>query len=156
MEIFERVVVNNPKLKTNGQAGYIAWISDIRDLVHVKLDNGSHIIIKKGSLKTEAETQIKPKPKKKCEWDYNPGDAGSTKKMSAVKKPSHYQLLPDYEVKDVIKALLDKVDESDFEISSNDCGWLQQALQYQFRFYAKGGWEDLEKAYEALGFVLKK
>lgn len=71
-----------------------------------------------------------------------------------VKKPNHYQLLPEYEVKDVIKALLDKIDESDFEMSSFQAGWLQQSLQYQMRFYAKNGIEDLEKAHETLGFVL--
>lgn len=73
-----------------------------------------------------------------------------------VKRPSHYQLLPEYQVNDIIKALLDKMDESDFEMTSYQAGWLQQSLQYQLRFYAKNGWEDLEKAYETLGFVLGK
>ena len=82
---------------------------------------------------------------------------GETKSVNdLVKRPNHYQLLPEYEVKEVIKALLDKIDESDFEMSSYQTGWLQQALQYQLRFYAKNGWEDLEKAYETLGFVLGK
>lgn len=76
-------------------------------------------------------------------------------KEDLVKKPNHYQLLPEYEVKHVIKALLDKIDASDFEMSSYQCGWLQQSLQYQLRFYAKNGLEDLEKAYETLGFVIE-
>lgn len=82
---------------------------------------------------------------------------GETKSVNdPVKRPSHYQLLPEYEVDEVIKALLDKVDASDFEMSSYQAGWLQQALQYQLRFYAKNGWEDLEKAYVSLGLVLGK
>ena len=82
---------------------------------------------------------------------------GETKAVNdLVKRPDHYQLLPEYEVKEVIKALLDKIDASDFDMSSYQVGWLQQSLQYQMRFYAKNGWEDLEKAYETLGFVLGK
>ena len=83
-------------------------------------------------------------------------DRGEWSEDDTVKRPSHYQLLPEYEVKDVIKALLDKIDESDFEMSSYECGWLQQSLQYTFRFYAKNKLEDLEKAHETLGFVIEE
>lgn len=75
--------------------------------------------------------------------------------IDIVKRPNHYQLLPEYEVKHVIKALLDKVDASDFEMTSYQAGWLQQSLQYLLRFYAKNGLEDLEKGYETLGFVIE-
>lgn len=71
-----------------------------------------------------------------------------------VKKPNHYQLLPEYEVKDVMKALLDKIEESDFKMSHYEAGWYQQSMQYFLRFYAKNGLEDLEKGLETMQFVV--
>lgn len=71
-----------------------------------------------------------------------------------VKRPNHYQLLPEYEVKDINKALLDKIQESDFDMSLYEAGWYQQAMQYFLRFYAKGGVEDLEKGVETMQFVI--
>lgn len=71
-----------------------------------------------------------------------------------VKKPNHYQLLPEYEVKDINKALLDKIEESDFEMSLYQAGWYQQAMQYFMRFYAKNGLEDLKKGIQTMQFVV--
>lgn len=71
-----------------------------------------------------------------------------------IKKPNHYQLLPDYEVKDVNKALLDKIEESSFDMSLYEAGWYQQSMQYFMRFYAKNGLEDLEKGIETMQFVV--
>lgn len=71
-----------------------------------------------------------------------------------VKKPNHYQLLPEYEVKDVNKALLDKIQASDFDMSLYEAGWYQQAMQYFMRFYAKNGLEDLEKGIETMQFAV--
>lgn len=74
--------------------------------------------------------------------------------VDMVKKPNHYQLLPEYEVKDVNKALLDKIESSDFDMSLYEAGWYQQAMQYFMRFYAKNGLEDLEKGVETMQFVI--
>jgi len=71
-----------------------------------------------------------------------------------VAKPSHYQLLPEYEVKDVMKALLDKVEASDFDMSYYEAGWFQQAMQYFLRFHGKNGLEDLEKGLQTMQFVV--
>lgn len=71
-----------------------------------------------------------------------------------VNKPNHYQLLPEYEVKDVMKALLDKIEESDFKMTYYEAGWYQQSMQYFLRFYAKNGLEDIEKGLETMQFVV--
>lgn len=73
---------------------------------------------------------------------------------SEVSKPSHYQLLPEYEVKDVNKALLNKIEESDFDMNLYEAGWYQQAMQYFMRFHAKNGVEDLQKGVQTMQFVL--
>lgn len=71
-----------------------------------------------------------------------------------IKKPSHYQLLPEYEVKDVIKALLDKVESSEFDMTYYEAGFFQQSMQYFMRFYAKNRLEDLKKGVETMQFVI--
>lgn len=71
-----------------------------------------------------------------------------------VKRPNHYQLLPEYEVKDVMKALLDKIEESDFKMTYYEAGWYQQSMQYFLRFYAKNGLEDIEKGIQTMQFVV--
>ena len=81
-------------------------------------------------------------------------EATSKNKCDMVKHPNHYQILPEYEVKDVNKALLDKIEESDFKMSFYEAGWYQQAMQYFMRFYAKNGIEDLEKGIETMQFVV--
>eukprot|EP00918_Siedleckia_nematoides_P052531 GHVU01114749.1.p1 GENE.GHVU01114749.1~~GHVU01114749.1.p1 ORF type:complete len:184 (+),score=19.02 GHVU01114749.1:40-591(+) len=73
---------------------------------------------------------------------------------NSVTKPNHYQLLPEYEVKDVNKALLDKIEESEFDLSLYEAGWYQQSMQYFMRFYAKNGLEDLEKGVQTMQFVI--
>ena len=71
-----------------------------------------------------------------------------------VAKPSHYQLLPEYEVKDVMKALLDKIEASNFDMSYYEAGWYQQSMQYFLRFHGKNGLEDLEKGLQTMQFVV--
>lgn len=78
----------------------------------------------------------------------------SEKVGDVVSKPNHYQLLPEYEVKDVNKALLDKIQLSDFDLSLYEAGWYQQSMQYFMRFYAKNGLEDLEKGVQTMQFVI--
>lgn len=75
-------------------------------------------------------------------------------KNDMIKKPNHYQLLPEYEVKDILKALLDKVEESDFEMTLYEAAWYQQAMQYFMRAYAKNGLEDFKKGVETMQFVV--
>jgi hypothetical protein len=70
-------------------------------------------------------------------------------------KPSHYMLLPEYEVKDIIKAWADRVDDSDMPMTSYQAGYVVQALQYLLRCYAKGQWQDVEKAVKVLQFALE-
>ena len=74
-----------------------------------------------------------------------------------VKHPNHYMLFPEYnvEVKHIVKRLLDNIDSSDMQITSNQAGWLQQAVQYLLRCYAKGGIQDIKKAGEALSIMLE-
>lgn len=73
-----------------------------------------------------------------------------------VKKPTHYQLFPEHnlEVKDINKRLLDRIEESDFDMTLYEAGWYQQAMQYFQRFYAKNGIEDIEKGIQTMQFVL--
>jgi len=71
-----------------------------------------------------------------------------------IAKPSHYQLLPEYEVKDVMKALLDKIEASNFDMSYYEAGWYQQSMQYFLRFHGKNGLEDLEKGLQTMQFVV--
>lgn len=87
---------------------------------------------------------------------YDPKDAAITKQpvSDMVKKPNHYQLLPEYEVKDVIKALLDKIEASDFDMTYYEAGFFQQSMQYFMRFYAKNELEDLKKGVETMQFVI--
>lgn len=72
-----------------------------------------------------------------------------------ITKPSHYSFIDGYEVKDITKILLDKIEESDMNIPLSAAGWLQQHLQYVLRCYEKGKVEDLKKAYQVLGFALE-
>lgn len=91
-----------------------------------------------------------------CQDDNYPEDVSLTKQpvSDMVKKPNHYQLLPEYEVKDVIKALLDKIEASDFDMTYYEAGFFQQSMQYFMRFYAKNELEDLKKGVETMQFVI--
>lgn len=79
----------------------------------------------------------------------------SNLKYDTVHQPKHYQFIEGYQVKDITKIVLDRIQESDMNIPLNSAGWLQQSLQYLLRCYEKGGVEDLKKAHETLGFALK-
>jgi len=74
-----------------------------------------------------------------------------------VKNPNHYQLFPEYdlEVKDINKRLLDKIEDSEFDMTFYEAGWYQQAMQYFQRFYSKNGIEDIEKGIQTMQFVLE-
>lgn len=80
------------------------------------------------------------------------------RKQDLVKQPNHYMLFPEHslEVKHITKRVLDRIEGSDMDLSLNQAGWLQQALQYLLRCYAKGGKQDIEKAKEALEILLSE
>lgn len=79
----------------------------------------------------------------------------SVDKLRQIDKPDYYQLLPEYQVSDINKALLDKIEQSDFDMTFNEAGWFQQAMQYLMRFYGKNGIDDLEKGVYALNTVIQ-
>lgn len=58
-----------------------------------------------------------------------------------VTKPRHYMLLPNVEVRDVIKALVDKMTGYHPMIAAD----YVQMMQYGMRFMDKNGTEDLKK-----------
>tara|TARA_Y100000310_G_scaffold74348_1_gene70479 strand:+ start:14100 stop:14642 length:543 start_codon:yes stop_codon:yes gene_type:complete len=84
-------------------------------------------------------------------------ESEESSKDCLVKHPNHYMLFPEHnvEVKHIVKRLLDNIDSSDMDITSNQAGWLQQAVQYLLRCYAKGGIQDIKKAREALSIMLE-
>jgi hypothetical protein len=103
-------------------------------------------------------------PEDCCEWES--GDLGRDEdfveavkaEQGLVKQPNHYMLFPEHslEVKHITKRVLDRIEDSDMDLSLNQAGWLQQALQYLLRCYAKGGKQDIEKAKEALEILLSE
>jgi hypothetical protein len=58
-----------------------------------------------------------------------------------VTRPKHYMLLPGVEVRDVIKALVDKMTNYHPMIAAD----YVQMMQYGMRFMEKNGVEDLKK-----------
>lgn len=71
----------------------------------------------------------------------------------AVHKPSHYQIMPGVEVKDVRRALLDKIpagQASYHEITCWDRSW-----EYLTRMWGKGGLEDARKARVYLDWLIE-
>lgn len=77
--------------------------------------------------------------------------------IDIVKHPPHYMMFPEHnlEVKHINKRLLDNIEASDMQMSYYEAGWFQQAMQYLLRCYAKGGWQDIEKAIETLNIAVE-
>lgn len=73
----------------------------------------------------------------------------------AVKSPKHYAVIGEYQVKDINKAILDSMLEEGFDITLDEAGWWQQAMQYLMRGHKKGGIEDYKKAIQAMQFVVE-
>lgn len=71
-----------------------------------------------------------------------------------VKKPRHYAVIGEYEVKDINKAILDSMEEEGFDITLYEAGWFQQAMQYFMRGHKKGGLEDYKKGIQTMQFVV--
>lgn len=69
-------------------------------------------------------------------------------------RPAHYRVIGEYQVKDINKAILDSMLEEGFDITLDEAGWWQQAMQYLMRGHKKGGIEDYKKAIQAMQFVV--
>lgn len=106
-----------------------------------------YILTEKGEIDTNA-----PVEEEACAM----GDLEGSEEC-LVTQPNHYLLFPEHEleVKHITKRVLDDISNSDMEMTLNQGGWLQQAMQYLLRCSAKGGWQDIEKAKEALEIMLK-
>lgn len=76
-------------------------------------------------------------------------------KRDMVNKPSHYRLTDGFEVKDLMKLVLDNI-EQNMEMSHFKASCYKEMLQYLIRAPLKNGWEDIEKAQFYLNEVLKK
>lgn len=76
-------------------------------------------------------------------------------KRDVVNKPPHYQLTEGFEVKDLMKLVLDNI-EQNMEMSHFKASCYKEMLQYLIRAPLKNGWEDIEKAQFYLNEVLKK
>jgi hypothetical protein len=73
-----------------------------------------------------------------------------------VNKPTHYQLVGDVEVKDVIKIILDRWEGDSVEyLSLYQGGCMKEALQYLLRAPLKNGREDVEKALYYLKEIIR-
>lgn len=71
-----------------------------------------------------------------------------------VTKPWHYQLTDSLEVKDLMKILLDRIEQSDIGFSHFQSSCYKEAMQYLLRFMLKNGYEDLAKAQVYLNEVM--
>ncbi len=71
-----------------------------------------------------------------------------------VNNPSHYQLLPGVEVRDVIKVLVSKIADKGVLTEMQISDYVQM-MQYLLRFMEKGGVEDIKKAKVYLEWILE-
>lgn len=81
-------------------------------------------------------------------WGEKQLEENHTDNYDVVNKPRHYMLFEDknIEVRDVIKRLMEKMQDSDsLEFSPIDYSDYFQAMAYFMRFMDKNGKEDLEK-----------
>lgn len=97
--------------------------------------------------------RLPPLPEENVSYGHTDSPADE---FDMVSKPNHYQLFPEYslEVKHINKRLLDKIGQSDFDMSLYEAGWYQQAMQYLMRFHTKNGLEDIKKGIQTLQFVV--
>ena len=86
--------------------------------------------------------------------DSNPIQQHIAVEHDVVKSPKHYAVVGGYQVKDINKAILDSMLEESFDITLDEAGWWQQAMQYLMRGHKKGGIEDYKKAIQAMQFVV--
>lgn len=96
-------------------------------------------------------------------WRYEPYDEESLQKeaiqrppedFDMVGKPKHYQVLPGVEVRDIIKALVAKI-EANKSLTAMQVADYVQLMQYLLRFMDKNGDEDLAKAKVYLDWLVE-
>ena len=70
-----------------------------------------------------------------------------------VNNPSHYQLLPGVEFKDVRRAILDNID---YDVPYTQIDDWSRVFEYVGRMWAKNGLEDAKKARVYLDWLIEK
>lgn len=83
-----------------------------------------------------------------CEYDVIGGHTkwGPIKMYDTVKKPKHYMLMDNLEVRDVLAALVSKMNVENTPKNALFESDYVQMMQYLMRFMDKNGKQDLEKA----------
>ena len=77
-------------------------------------------------------------------------------KHDVVNNPKHYQLVDGFEVKDLMKLLLNRIEESDVGFTHFQSSCYKEAMQYFLRFMLKNGQEDIQKGVYYMNEVLKE
>lgn len=83
------------------------------------------------------------------------------KRNATIHRPPHY-VRGGTECRFVARAMMNEATEYTDEngerhpIPLSAAGWWQQAFQYLWRWYAKGGIEDLEKAEQSIRFMVEE
>lgn len=73
-----------------------------------------------------------------------------------VNSPKHYQLTDNFEVKDLMKLLLDRIENSDkMQMSHFQASCFKECVQYLLRCPLKNTWEDVYKAQFYLNEVIR-
>lgn len=73
-----------------------------------------------------------------------------------VNNPKHYQLVEGFEVKDLMKLLLNRIENSDIGFTHFQSSCYKEAMQYFLRFMLKNGQEDIQKGVYYMNEVLKE
>lgn len=92
----------------------------------------------------------------KPEWLVPVEEENQQSSQDNVNFPSHYQLINDIEVKDVVKVILSRWQSSGQEMSFNQAGMMKELLQYLLRAPMKNKKEDVLKAQWYLNELVKE
>lgn len=76
------------------------------------------------------------------------------KQHDPVNSPIHYKITESLEVKDLMKILLCRIEQSDIGFSHFQSSCYKEAMQYLLRFMLKNGYEDIEKSIYYLNEVV--
>lgn len=95
---------------------------------------------------------------KNFNFDYYPGswEVLEDTKYDVVNNPKHYQLVEGFEVKDLMKLLLNRIENSDTGFTHFQSSCYKEAMQYFLRFMFKNGQEDIQKGVYYMNEVLKE
>lgn len=86
----------------------------------------------------------------------NPEPKVKSPKHDVVNNPKHYQLVDGFEVKDLMKLLLNRIEVSDVGFTHFQSSCYKEAMQYFLRFMLKNGQEDIQKGVYYMNEVLKE